>query len=92
MAGAWEYPWSSAAAHCELRTDGLLSGDLEQADHVGDWKAFLSEEDDAEVRLLRRHTRTGRPCGGEVFVKGLEALLGRPLLRRKSGPKPKRKE
>ena len=46
--------------------------------------------DDAGVRLLRQRTRTGRPCGGEVFVRGLEALLGRRLLRRKPGPKPKR--
>jgi putative transposase len=91
VARAWEYRWSSAAAHCGLRADPLLSGDLEQADHVGDWKAFLSSEDEAEVRLLRRQTRTGRPCGGEAFVRGLEALLGRRLLRRKPGPKPKRK-
>ena len=91
VATAWEYPWSSAAAHCGLRSDGLLSGDLEQAAHVGDWQAFLSEEDDAEVQLLRRRTRTGRPCGGEVFVKGLEALLSRPLLPRKPGRKPKNK-
>ena len=91
VAGAWEYPWSSAAAHCGLRADGLLSGDLEQADHVGDWRAFLSAEDDAEVQLLRRRTRTGRPCGGEVFVRGLESLLARSLRRRKPGPEPKKK-
>ena len=65
--------------------------DLEQADHVGDWRAFLSAEDDAEVRLLRRRTRTGRPCGGEVFVRGLESLLARSLRRRKPGPEPKKK-
>ncbi len=67
------------------------SGTLEQADPVGDWKAFLSDEDDAEVRLLRRRTRTGRPCGGEVFVKGLDSLLGRRLRPRKPGPRPKGK-
>jgi putative transposase len=49
------------------------------------------QADAAEVRLLqRRRTRTGRPCGGEAFVRGPEALLGRRRFRRKPGPKPKR--
>ena len=84
---AWQYRWSSAAGHCGLRDDALLNGDLEQADHVGDWRAFLREEDDEAVRELRRTTRTGRPCGTESFVKRLENLLARPLTKRKSGPK-----
>ncbi len=43
-----------------------------------DWRAFLSAEDDAELRLLRRRPPTGRPCGGELFVRDLESLLARP--------------
>jgi putative transposase len=46
-------------------------------------------EEQAEV--LRRHERTGRPLGGPMFVKGLEAVLGRMLGRRKPGPKGARK-
>ncbi|KKL68886.1 hypothetical protein LCGC14_2120480, partial [marine sediment metagenome] len=34
---AQNYRWASAAAHCGLREDPLLSGSLELADHVGDW-------------------------------------------------------
>ncbi len=56
-----------------------------------DWRSFLSAEDDAELRLLRQRPRTGRPCGGELFVRDLESLLARPLRRRKPGPNPKKK-
>lgn len=87
---AWDYRWSSAAAHCGMRHEPLLSGDLERADHVGDWSAWLSDGDDEEaMRSLRRNTRTGRPCGGEGFVARLEALTGRRLTARAVG-RPKR--
>ncbi|WP_420405635.1 hypothetical protein [Nisaea sp.] len=42
-----------------------------------------------EVDAIRRHTRTGRPLGGEGFLKELERRLGRVLAKRKPGPKPK---
>jgi len=88
---AWRYPWSSAAAHCGLRADPLLSGDLELTDHVSDWKAFLSEADDPAVAEIRLKTRTGRPCGDDGFIQRLETLLARPLRPRKPGRKPKAK-
>ena len=83
---AWQYRWSSAAAHCGLRVDRLLTGRLEEADHVGDWKAFLLDDDEA-VAILRRTTKTGRPCGHADFVARLEALLGRTLAPKRRGPK-----
>jgi len=82
---AWDYPWSSAAAHCGLRRDALLSGDLERADHVGEWQAFLQDEDDQVVEALRTTTRTGRPTGSEEFVTQLERLVGRRLRPGKAG-------
>jgi putative transposase len=87
---AWDYPWSSAAAHCGLRGDALLSGDLECADHVGDWQAFLQDEDDHVVEALRKTTRTGRPAGSEEFVAQLERLVGRKLRPGKAGRPTKR--
>ena len=97
---AWEYPWSSAAVHCGRRPDkrlgeagaALISGDLEQADEVGDWRAFLrDEDDDPQVEQLRQRTRTGRPLGDAGFLDRLGTMLGRPLHRQKPGPKPKKK-
>ena len=90
---AEDYPWSSAAGHCGLRQDAMLSGQLERSDHVGNWRAMLREPgEEAEVALLRKHTRTGRPCGDAPFVERLESVLGRKLRPQKRGPKPKRKE
>jgi len=88
---AEDYPWLSAAAHCGLADDELLSGNLEQADEVAHWRAWLLDEDDAAVRLVRDRTRTGRPCGPTEFVERLEKLLGRPRAPKKRGRKPKTK-
>ena len=47
--------------------------------------ALLAEQAEAE---LRRHTKTGRPCGSDRFVQKLQALLGRFLTPAKRGRKP----
>ena len=83
---AERYAWSSAAAHCGLRADGLLADAAELAAQVGDWSAWLREgQDDAMVRAIRGGTRTGRPVGSEPFVRRLERMLGRVLRPRKGG-------
>ena len=81
---AEKYPWSSAAGHCGLRKDPLLSRNLESAKHVADWSAWLGEAEDQDlVQRIRTKTQTGRPCGSERFVSRMEKLLGRTLA-----PKP----
>ena len=83
---AWEWPWSSAAAHVAGRGDALLSGGGPLLAEVNDWRRFLAEEGEAaEVALLRRHARTGRPLGDVGFVRCLERLLDRRLVPGKPG-------
>ena len=41
---------------------------------------------------MHRHEATGRPLGARSFAEKLEAMLGRTLLPRKRGPKPKAKQ
>jgi putative transposase len=85
-----DWPWSSARAHLNGRDDGLVKVAPLLA-MIGDWNAFLnSAVADEELRVLRRHGRTGRPLGDEKFVEGLEKMLGRVLKPQKRGPKPKR--
>jgi putative transposase len=79
---AWE--WSSAAAHCGTG-NGDFDLDLDKLwEYTGttqsEWKEFLREEDKPdEISDIRGHTHTGRPLGGNVFIKKLELRLGRRL-------------
>ncbi len=87
---AEDYSWSSAAAHCGLRHDPLISPDLPLLGLVSDWSSWLARDERAEdLEFLREATRTGRPCASEAFARELEAKIGRPVLRRKPGPKSK---
>lgn len=88
---AQAYRWSSAAAHCGLRKDALLTDDFPPPHVIEDWSAWLSKgERDEVVEHLRRHTQSGRPFGSQSFVDRLEHLLGRPLRPKKRGRKPYR--
>lgn len=85
------YPWSSAAAHCRLRRDPLLSDEFPPPGCVDDWREWLAGgEDEESSNRIRAYTRTGRPCGGQGFLEHLESLLERSLRPRRPGPKPRK--
>ena len=82
---AEDWEWSSAAGHCGMRTDAL-AGDpcgLHRDVPPTKWAAWLAEPwgevDNGRVEALRANTLTGRPVGGETFVRHLEHLVGRRL-------------
>ena len=76
VANPTESPWSSAQAHLEKKDD-----------MPPDWKAFLQLSSDEELRILKRYEHTGRPLGGDSFVKQIEQSLGRTLRPQKPGSK-----
>ena len=83
---AWDYPWSSAAAHIRGRDDRLVKVQA-MLDRVADWREYLGREpDSAELRELRRHNRTGRPLGSDEFITHMERATGRDLKPKKPGP------
>lgn len=87
---AEEYAWSSAAAHCGLRRDTVLSREFPPSGVIADWAEWLREEDDPEtIATIRQRTNTGRPCGSPSFLKQLEGLLDKTLRPKKAGRKPK---
>ena len=56
------------------------------------WKEFLSiDVHEAEIELLRKRERTGRPLGDDSFIEKIELLLNRKLKPQKPGPKGKDK-
>lgn len=95
VAKAEDYPWSSAAAHCGLRVDPVLTGKrvwVKQYTVIGDWSTWLSVEGDVDkVQELRRHIEKGLPCGSVEFVHKLSKMIGRRLDIRRQG-RPKRDE
>jgi putative transposase len=49
-------------------------------EEIGDWLGYLMEgDDDKLIQKIRQNTKTGRPCGGEDFIKKIEGLIGRRL-------------
>ncbi|MBM3319162.1 MAG: transposase [Candidatus Eisenbacteria bacterium] len=84
---AEDYPWSSAASHCGLWADAILSSGFPPPGVIEDWRAWLSEGlDEKGVAVLRLRTRTGRPCGSDLFLNHLETALGRVLRPKQPGP------
>jgi putative transposase len=79
---AWDYPWSSAAAHAGgPDASGLLDlGEWRRLWTLAKWKAELrSPDDDKAVSRIRLSTHRGRPLGSDSFLSKLEHRLGRRL-------------
>ncbi|MEN8132968.1 MAG: transposase [Pseudomonadota bacterium] len=92
---AEEYSWSSAAAHCGLKDDQLLSqrGDwTKQREQIADWSSWLAEGDKPQaLEVLRRNVEKGLSCGTEKFVQSLEKIAGKVLQYRPIGRPSKEK-
>lgn len=86
---AENYRWSSAAAHCGLSDDPVLTRKpswTRQFAGIGDWSAWLAEGDEPEkLGALRRNVENGLPCGSEKFIQKLEKMTGRVLQYRPRG-------
>ncbi|MDO8127751.1 MAG: transposase [Candidatus Brocadiales bacterium] len=77
---AEEYKWSSAQGHVKKKTDQVLSEGCYMVEKIKDWSAYLMEKEETSlVDAIRQNTKTGRPCGDNVFMRRVEAVLGRKL-------------
>lgn len=89
---AHDYQWSSAQAHVFGEPDEILSDGLYMLEEIDDWAAYLTEKgDETVIKNIRRVTKTGLPCGGEAFVKEIEAILDRKLTASPRG-RPRKKK
>jgi putative transposase len=85
---AQEYPWSSAAAHCGLGNDKVLTQAwlAKVRESIEDWSLWLSGgEDEESLGILRRNTEKGLPCGSEGFIQKLGIVANRRLEYRPQG-------
>ena len=88
VSNAWDYPWSSAKAHCKLHEDALLTPFFLEKE-IANWKSFLTLEDRSNIdKRIESSIRTGRPLGSKEFIEGLEICLNRFLRKNKPGRKP----
>lgn len=82
---AQDYPWSSAKSHVSRTADPVSSGNCFLMETVRDWEQYLLAEAPALQEDIIKATATGRPCGGEAFVKRMETLLNRSFVPLPSG-------
>ncbi|MFB3892026.1 MAG: transposase [Phycisphaerae bacterium] len=79
---AWDWPWSSAVAHCGGRdATRLLSLDVwGRQPGVDAWRENLCRGQDPKlVEQIRRNTGRGLPMGSDSFITKLENVLGRVM-------------
>ena len=83
---AEKYPYSSARAHISGMEDGVLGEALfsekERKEYIQLLRANMPIK---EIDNVRYHTRTGRPLGGETFIRTMERSLKRTLSSRPRG-------
>jgi len=93
---AESYAWSSAAGHCGLRDDPVLTTRKywrKQFEARDNWSAWLAEKDAPErLEIIRRNTDKGLPCGADAFLRKMEKIAGRPLSYRPQGRPQKAQE
>ena len=90
VGGAQDWPWSSVHAHLAGSNDGVTT--LAPLNTLIPGLAGLLDAgvDDGEAHdRLRRAETIGRPLGSPEFLKKVEVMLGRQVVARKRGPKPK---
>lgn len=86
---AENYLWSSAAGHCGLRDDPVVTRSKywgKQFADIGGWQAWLAGADaPGTLEILRRNADKGLPCGSERFIRRMETIAGRELTYRPPG-------
>ena len=93
---AWDWQWSSASIHCEMRNSKDKLGVDYLFEYMGrkkqEWREFIEEEDNPkEIAIIREKTRRGCPLGEEGFIKKLEKELKLSLSIKPPG-RPKKKK
>lgn len=82
-----DWAWSSARAHLLGKDDALVRV-KPMLDRIDSWNTYLSDTNRLDdEKQIKRHTRTGRPLGGDHFMRRLEALTGKQLIPKTAGRK-----
>ncbi len=85
-----DYKWSSARAHLLRKNDDLVKVEPLLRIINNRERLLASGMQEKDEIKIKRHSKTGRPLGGQFFIETIEKLLDRRVRPRKPGPKPKR--
>ncbi|SEA82124.1 putative transposase, partial [Desulfuromusa kysingii] len=80
-----DHNWSSARFNCGVVEDDPLVRERSLPSMVDNWMNFLETTDGEQDLRIQKRTKTGRPLGGEPFIKHLEKLTGRALMLKTAG-------
>ena len=83
---AWEYPYSSAAAHVGQGKSFIEMEKVFEMSAV-EWKEYLRERDALMTDEMRYKTRRGLGIGDEDFLDKAQMATGRVLVKRARGLK-----
>ena len=88
---AWDYLWSSAAAHVNGNDPSDILDLAAWRVPSAEWRLILQKrEDDDFLTAIRNRTSTGRPLATDSTLSKLEALLNKRLRPLRGGRPPQR--
>ncbi len=83
---AEDYEYSSAHSHIH-KTQNEILDHFYLLDEITEWQKYLNSDEPKEVtEAMKNSEATGRPLGSEKFLKDMEILSGRTLIKKKPGP------
>ncbi len=88
---AEDWPWSSARAHISGESDGLTDVSA-LGQHIGNWRAMLSDGLEASDDPIDKAIRSGWPQGTQLWIDEMAVTMGRSLRPEKRGPKGPRQQ
>lgn len=89
--GFIKYKLSSTLGHIHYVTNPILINDSNIGIEAKDWLMFLGQDNNDEViKEIKKHSLTGRPCGNDNFISGIEGALGREKLKAGKCGRPKK--
>jgi REP-associated tyrosine transposase len=89
---AEDYAYSSARHHIIGDIDDVLGEELVEEEQRKDYHAFISDIiSEKDIKVIRYHTKTGRPLGDERFTEKMEKKMGRKFSQKQPGRPRKQK-
>jgi putative transposase len=77
---AEDFRWSSAPAHVRGTKDPILAFHSKIM-KIKNWTDFLGDPvEEKTLAMIRKHEKSGRPLGGEIFLAKIEKMTGARLL------------